>query len=147
MIYISKHVINGILNESKNTYPEECCGLLEGIQVSSNIKIDNFHPSLNTAANLRKEFEIDIRLRLQLQRELRNKKKKIVGVYHSHPDEIAYPSSRDMQRFWETDMIWLISSVNNNLDCDTGVFTINDSRVLSWKKKYFNRYYNQYSQL
>ena len=138
MIYISRCVIDGVEREAKNTYPEECCGLLEGFRIQSYVKIDNFHPSLNTANNLGKEFEIDVRLRLSLQRELRQKNKKIVGVYHSHPNENAHPSKYDVQRAWEADLIWLIASIKNDLDCNTAVFTISDSKALSWKKKYIN---------
>ena len=131
MITVPKIVIRGINEAALASYPEECCGLLEGCSVNSALIIKSYHPSNNLASNPRKEFEIDPLLRISLQRKVRERANKVVGLYHSHPEGHAYPSPIDVARAWESDLIWLIASVKRGFPVKISAFTIKNSEVSS----------------
>ena len=53
---------------------------------------------------------------------MRGTPERIVGHYHSHPNEPARPSVTDLERAWEPDMIWLILSVGRGKLTELGAF-------------------------
>ncbi len=109
MIRIAPEALRTVVAASEAAYPEEACGLLVG----NGWRIGAAHPSANLAADPRTAFEVDPGLRLKLHKALRGADKAVVGVYHSHPDSPAQPSARDLERAWEPDLTWLITSVLN----------------------------------
>jgi proteasome lid subunit RPN8/RPN11 len=82
-------------------YPYECCGFLIGnsgngvrtverIQIAENRRYDSpANRFLITPEQFRK-----------LEKELQSGEEKIVGFFHSHPDETARPSSYDLDHAW-----------------------------------------------
>ena len=96
-----------------DSYPNECCGLLIGgdapsgdLQVHDIVK----SPNLDAAGGAR-AFEVDPALILAWQKRTRGTAQRILGHYHSHPDEPAEPSATDLARAWEPGQVWLIMTV------------------------------------
>jgi len=85
--------------------------LLSGREADGVIRIDDVHKSENLAAEPEERFEVDPALRLGLQRTLRGDCRRVVGIYHSHPDGPAQPSPWDLAAAWEPDLVWLVVGV------------------------------------
>jgi proteasome lid subunit RPN8/RPN11 len=115
-------------------YPKECCGLLIGrdgegagegddrrdgkseAAPSGTLLVTKVLPSVNQdPAGGARAFEVDPELILTWHKRLRGTPERIVGHYHSHPDEPARPSATDLERAWEPGMIWLIVGVGRGL--------------------------------
>ena len=102
-----------IVDHAEAAFPGECCGLLSGGQADDVIRVDDVHASENMALEPDRRFEVDPALRLRLQRTLRDSGRRVVGIYHSHPNGPAQPSPRDLEAAWEPDLIWLVVGVCN----------------------------------
>ena len=111
MIRIAPEALRAVVTASEAAWPEEACGLLAGRAEPGGWRVAAAHPSANLAATPRVAFEVDPALRLALHKALRGTGDSVVGVYHSHADSRAQPSARDLERAWEPDLVWLITSV------------------------------------
>ncbi len=96
-----------------DSFPEEACALLEGTRAASVVRVARVHLAPNVAADRRRGFEVDPRLLVRLHRELRGSERDIVGVWHSHPDGSAVPSSTDFARTYDPTLTWVISAVTS----------------------------------
>ena len=148
MIYIPGALLKVIIDEAEAAAPEECCGLLVGRswsegQSDNDRVVTRVAPSANvTEGDPLKSFEVDPKLRFDLMREIRDTDKRIIGVYHSHPDQSAQPSARDLAQAWEPDLTWLIVSLINGqavhttahgLDADATMFEEIGLRTTDWQ--------------
>jgi proteasome lid subunit RPN8/RPN11 len=105
-----------------DAYPAECCGLLIGAELANgDLRVREIAPSANLdVAGGARAFEVDPRLILDWQKRTRGTDLRILGHYHSHPDEPAEPSPTDLARAWEPGQVWLIMTVLGGLP-DEGV--------------------------
>jgi proteasome lid subunit RPN8/RPN11 len=115
MIHISRHVYNEILSHAKETYPEECCGVLVGKYGGENGSERTVVKSYRTE-NINKEraqdrYGIDPGDFNRIDREARGEGLDILGFYHSHPDHPDSPSVFDRER-GQADYSYLIVAVN-----------------------------------
>ena len=113
MIVLTNMQMSKILSHAERAYPNECCGLLVGERRAGDVFIREVHRSANMAPTPENQFEIDPQLRFDLERRVREETLDLVGVYHSHPDGDAAPSQTDIQRAWESSLVWLITAVKN----------------------------------
>ena len=118
MIILSPRHIEQINEHAINSYPDECCGLVSGIINAAGIaQCHSIAPSRNLSTrNTRDSFEVDPQIRFNLMRDNEGKSidgypLELIGHYHSHPDNQASPSPRDLQMAYEPQLIWLIVSV------------------------------------
>ncbi len=111
MIRIAPTALRTLVTACETAYPEEACGLLTGHAAAGAWFVRAAHPSANLAAAPRIAFEVDPALRLALHKAGRATGEEVIGHYHSHVDTRAQPSPRDLERAWEPDLIWLITSV------------------------------------
>ncbi len=118
MIYLSHQQLQQIHRHAEITYPEECCGLLLGNLESEDKQVvevretenswtsemsDNLPniPSSNQQPLSKKNrFTIDPYTLLQVQKEVRDRNLNIIGIYHSHPNYPAIPSTFDREIAW-----------------------------------------------
>lgn len=111
MIVIAREALRQIVDAAEAAYPGECCGLMVGHQTPNGVvEVARAHPSENLGKDPTR-FEIDPRLWVDLSRALGRGPRKVVGLYHSHPDGPAQPSATDLQAAWGEEMVWLIVSV------------------------------------
>ena len=131
MIFIPGALLKVIIDEAETAAPEECCGLLVGRnwtegQSDNDLVVTRVAPSTNVIeGDPLKSFEVDPKLRFDLMREIKDTDKRIIGVYHSHPDQSAQPSARDLAQAWEPELTWLIVSLINGQAVHTTAHALN----------------------
>src|SRR2546427_5783653 len=97
---VPRRVIEDVDAHAQDAYPEECCGFLIGRKdggshvVEQSRRTENVHPKDRGT-----RYSIDGREILKIEHEFRGETR-LVGVYHSHPDYPAKPSSFDARRVW-----------------------------------------------
>ena len=103
MLKISRKIIDDISAHSKETYPEECCGLLVGRDSGDDRIITESHRAENVAEERHHDrYEIDPKKYLEIDKATRGRDADIVGFYHSHPDDRSVPSKFDTDIAWPT---------------------------------------------
>lgn len=107
MLVITKSVLNMLHEQGRVSYPDECCGLLLGRFEDERRVATEAWPVENAwdesvqltdneaAHSLRDRFYIAPEAYLKAQRSAARRDLEIVGCYHSHPDDRAWPSERD----------------------------------------------------
>lgn len=107
MLKLPQVVTDAMKIQAQETYPEECCGLLLGVQTSQAKIVRRIYPTPNSwqpqlwqnldtvGASRRNRFSIDPLVLLQGQKDARQEQLDIIGIYHSHPDHPAIPSEFD----------------------------------------------------
>ena len=75
---LTKKIKKNIKQHSADEYPDECCGII----LVNEKELCDSHRCKNVSINKRNNFEIDAKSYLDASR-----KGKIVGYYHSHPNE------------------------------------------------------------
>lgn len=96
MIKLPRNILDEISSDVLKRYPEEACGLLIG-KFDSGVRIVNCHvPVKNSYIGERnRRYLIDPLEYMRVEDEVSSRGDMIVGVYHSHPDAPAIPSSFD----------------------------------------------------
>ena len=119
-----------IYAHGRETYPEECCGVMIGRTAPGD---EAEVVEIVSAANEREEesrhnrFLISPRALLQAQRSARERDLEIVGYYHSHPDHPARPSDFDRDHAWPGQS-YLIISVQKGEVADCRSWRLRDDR-------------------
>ena len=106
---LSKSLIAQMISHALKSDPDECCGLLIGVDVPTRLqKMRNVH---STPA---RRYEMDPVELMQAEREAEANDERIVGIYHSHTFTQAYPSQTDAnnaaQSGW-TDPVYVLVSL------------------------------------
>ncbi len=109
---ITKDIFDQIIAHAKESYPNECCGILIGSYMKGK-KVLYVHRADNTNTERAQDRYIISPTEIYLMdREARSQGLDIVGFYHSHPDHPNEPSKTD--REWgQPKYSYIIVSVNN----------------------------------
>ena len=107
-LHIATELLERIRNAARRAYPNECCGLLEGVSTAEGWRTLGVHETKNMADDPVRHFLIDPKIHFRLLRSLRGTKRAIVGCFHSHPGGRAEPSERDREGAGEDGFVWLI---------------------------------------
>lgn len=107
---LTEQHIKQLKQEAERAFPNECCGLLIGqglnpIEVADVIIAENLAESSD-------QFLIAPQVQFDWMRKLRGTDRRIVGHYHSHPNGLAKPSSRDAAMALDRDQVWIIVPTN-----------------------------------
>lgn len=107
MLVLAADVIGKIRTEGRDHYPNECCGLLLGrIEAERRVALEAWPVANAWTADVRlteqenvhsqrDRFYIPPQEYLRAQRAATRRDLDIVGCYHTHPDDVAWPSERD----------------------------------------------------
>src|SRR2546426_3922741 len=93
---LPRSAFDAIRAHARKTYPEECCGFLIGrdggdVRVVTEARpTRNVHPEPRTS-----RYRIDNGATRAVEMEFRTGDLRLVGFYHSHPDQGATPSDFD----------------------------------------------------
>ena len=90
---ISQKIVDAILQQSRDEYPDECCGVILG-PVGSDKPLR--HKPMINSAHSPTFYEFDPKDLLALYREVDDNDEEIVVIYHSHTETQAYPSRTDI---------------------------------------------------
>jgi proteasome lid subunit RPN8/RPN11 len=126
MLTFSSADLLKIQSHAERCYPEECCGLLLGVQIReaegsvhwqvTTIQetencwgdIDEFSKTDPTEGK-HNRFAIDPRILLMVQKADREREIQLIGIYHSHPNGVAVPSEFDRAIAWPDYVYWIMS--------------------------------------
>jgi proteasome lid subunit RPN8/RPN11 len=101
-----------VIAAAARAYPEECCGLIEGVHSDDAARAVAIHQTGNVSDNARREFLIDPAQQFALLRRLRGTRHDIIGCFHSHPDGAAELSTTDLAGAAEDGFVWLLAAGN-----------------------------------
>ncbi len=108
-----------IHDHAKEAYPEECSGVMVGMDVEEMKIVVDVWRAENTHADERsRRFLIDPKEYIALD---------ILGVYHSHPDHSAEPSDYDREHAWPG-WSYVIASVSEDGIEDMRSWVLKDDR-------------------
>jgi proteasome lid subunit RPN8/RPN11 len=99
-----------ILKAASRAYPQECCGLLEGVAEEGGWRVAAVHETANLSETPRRNFLVDPKAQFDLMRELRGGPHRLIGCFHSHPDGSDAPSESDRAQAYEADFLYLIAA-------------------------------------
>jgi proteasome lid subunit RPN8/RPN11 len=108
-VKIAQAQLDAILGAASRAYPNECCGLLEGIEEGGGWRVAAIHETPNVSETPRRSFLVDPEAQFDLMRALRGGAHRLIGCFHSHPDGSAAPSQSDRAQAYEADFIYLIA--------------------------------------
>ena len=133
MIFFPLKLFESIEAAGEESYPREACGLILGnedcnskkivTQVIKSQNVTNSDPLQNFQIDPQVQFDT-IRM-LEKQNNMGTAKTKIIGHYHSHPDQSAYPSKKDISLVYQLNLFWIITSVVNKKSIDTKAYIFN----------------------
>ena len=96
-LIVSDDVATHIQNHGRETYPNECCGALIGIDnfVGKCLSLPN-----TTEEGPRRRFLVNPHDYRAAERHATESGYTLIGFYHSHPDHPARPSQYDLAHAW-----------------------------------------------
>jgi desampylase len=127
MLHLAQGLLQRLVEAGEAAYPEEACALLVGRAGLGDIRhVERIELAANVADDRRRRFEVDPGLRIGLERELRGTHRRVIGVWHSHPDHPAQPSATDAAMAFEPDLVWLITAVIGGQAAASAAFAVCD---------------------
>ncbi len=115
-LIVSDEVAMHIQNHCRETYPNECCGALIGID---NVVGKCFSLPNTTEEGARRRFLVNPDDYRAVERRATKSGHELIGFYHSHPDHQARPSQYDLEHAWPM-FAYVIIAVENG---EPGVMT------------------------
>jgi proteasome lid subunit RPN8/RPN11 len=105
-ISLPRAMIAEMISHARSLAPEECCGLIGS---SDGARGTSLYPARNLARNKLTEYEASPDDLFASQREMRNRKERLVAIYHSHPGSAdPRPSATDIRLAYYPDAIYFI---------------------------------------
>lgn len=115
MIQLTHSHLQIIYNHAEGAYPEECCGILLGVISGSNkecVKVITTKNVWNTEeeadiftnekGSRNRRYTIAPRDLMAAQKQAREESLDIIGIFHSHTDNLAIPSEYDREYAWHS---------------------------------------------
>jgi len=130
-LVLSAELRGRIESEGASAFPNECCGILIGLEVTESNGKRRIVEKLLAGKNVFESdeqyhrFSIDPRLQLQADREAEAEGKMVIGFYHSHPNHPARPSVYDREHGWPF-YSYVIVSILNGKPADMTSWVLND---------------------
>lgn len=120
-IVLNQSVLREMHDHATSTYPEECCGLLLGTRSDGVTKIAKCSQRMDNVFQKQERFHryaIDSMKFMDSENKAKEMNQEIIGIYHSHPDSQAKPSSYDTSRAWPG-FSYIVIEVNNSEAAET----------------------------
>jgi [CysO sulfur-carrier protein]-S-L-cysteine hydrolase len=111
-IQITVTVKDAIEGHARRAHPAECCGLLSG----NNGVITDIHPLRNDADRPETRYFATPEDLFAAMRRIRESNQSLLGIYHSHPRTLAYPSASDVEMAFYPEALYFIISLEPNVD-------------------------------
>ena len=126
MIKIPAPLLREIYDQTKASYPNECCGVMVG--TTDEDKTHTVH-AFRVCKNLNQErardrYDMDPLDMLRVEREFENSPWDIIGIYHSHPDHPAQWSQTDFAEAHWLGCSYVITSVEKGKAVLTNSFEL-----------------------
>ena len=128
MILIGEAVLDQIRAHARQTYNEECCGVIFGREKGADRMVEAVTPLSNSRDGERhRRFLISPADYRRAEAEAGARALALVGFYHSHPDHPARPSAYDREQAWPF-FSYVIVSVKEGIPTEICSFVLNEDR-------------------
>jgi proteasome lid subunit RPN8/RPN11 len=122
---LSARQLRQIEDHAKETYPDECCGVLIGTP-GERVVVASVHQATNRSVDGKRDrYEIDPEEILHLAHAGEEEEHEVVGFYHSHPDHPPTPSATDIARAWPA-YVYLIVAVEGGERAESRAWVYDD---------------------
>jgi proteasome lid subunit RPN8/RPN11 len=117
-LVLSTNQVRQIEEEGSAAYPNECCGIMIGRDMSDGACTRRIVEQLVAMQNVwdekeqKRRFAIDPLALMRAEKSAAADGKVVVGFYHSHPDHPARPSETDRQYGWPFYSYVIVSIAN-----------------------------------
>lgn len=108
-VRLPRAVHNAIVAHARAGKPEEICGIVRGRGLDAIEAI----PARNIAAERTENYTVDPQT-LLLQFDFEDAGDAMMGIYHSHPASVAYPSATDAWNAHYPESVYLICSLEDD---------------------------------
>jgi proteasome lid subunit RPN8/RPN11 len=108
-LVLTKSQKKTLVNHANNEIPNESCAILFGKIKNNTNFVKQVFLAKNTDASPVK-FTISNEELIQIYKIAESKKMEIIGIFHSHPNSDAFPSSMDKKFMNSNPVVWLIYS-------------------------------------
>ncbi len=108
-IIISESQKKILANHANNEKPNESCAILFGIVDSQKTTVKEIFLTKNIDESP-VNFTISNEQLIKCYKTAEEKKMEVVGIFHSHPNSEAYPSSTDKKFMYSNPVVWVIYS-------------------------------------
>ena len=98
-----------LLEHAENEKPNESCAILFGTVKNGNNLVSEVYLTKNIEESP-VNFTISNNQLIEGYKLAEEKKLEVIGIFHSHPDSVAYPSSTDKQFMLTNPVVWIIYS-------------------------------------
>ena len=112
VLRIPQSFADAILEQSRQEYPDECCGVILG-PIGSDQALR--HKPMINSVHSPTFYEFDSKDLLALYREADDNDEEIVVVYHSHTETQAYPSRTDISYASEPNAHYVLVSTRKEI--------------------------------
>ena len=132
MIQIRKDIYEQMIEEAKQAFPCECCGVLAGKESSATkiYSVKNVDPDPETC------FLMDSRTQFKVFKTIDKIYIDMVAIYHSHPNSECYPSARDIKMNSYPDVAQIIISLDDIDTPEVKAFIVKDGKVVEEEIKF-----------
>jgi proteasome lid subunit RPN8/RPN11 len=122
-------VLDAIRAHGSLAYPEECCGFLLGRRVDGDNHVSDILKLENRQTHQReRRYLVSAGDYIAAERAARSRDLDVVGVYHSHPDHPAIPSTTDLEQATFPGFTYAIVSVLARAAGDLSAWTLAPDR-------------------
>ena len=112
-VILSKSQVQILVNHARKSIPNESCAMLFGNTINGEVLVDEVFLTKNIE-NSPVNFTISPEELIAAYDTAEKKKLSVIGIFHSHPDSVAYPSSTDKKYMEINPVTWVIFSNQNN---------------------------------
>lgn len=130
--------LHQLRSHAEQAYPQECCGLLLGTVAAQNYKklvavwaventwSEDIAQALQDDVSLTttRRYSIAPEVMLSVMRNASSQGLEVIGIYHSHPDNLAVPSECDRRLAWQH-YSYVILSVRRGITEDMQSWQLN----------------------
>ena len=84
---------------------------------------------MTNTENSRVSYFMDPGEQFQVMKDIRERKEKMLAIYHSHPDSVAFPSAKDVRLAYYPDSLYIIVSLAGDIPV-LKAFSINEGEIV-----------------
>ncbi len=113
-LQLPRPLVSRLLAQAQASPDEEICGLIAGKQIDDDDSEPEYtlYPIDNIAPDRRRRYQLDPAQQIAAMRDMRERNKPLVCIYHSHPHSPAIPSATDMAEAGYPEAVYLIISLD-----------------------------------
>lgn len=105
-------------------YPDEVCGLLGGRWQGDEGRVKRVMPLPNVASNPHIRYQVEQKAFVDAYRQIERRGDELIGIYHSHPTDVAVPSATDLAEATWPDVAYLIIGLREQSSPDIRAWSI-----------------------